>query len=453
MKNQLHIGDNLPIMLGMPDEFADLIYLDPPFNSRTFRKGKTEKHSFNDTWTKREIDAAHAINLQVEYPQMWQVMQMARTMHSPAMQYYLEFMAPRLVLIHRLLKPTGSVYLHCDPAANFYLRILMDNIFGAKYFRNEIVWAYGKVSNAKAKKFLREHDTILFYSKTNKFSYNEMYEDAVSPRKQQLIRAGYNTKNQNGLKYIYIYNEQNLAKKEAAGKINRHHFDRIVYVDPNQGNRFTDVFRVDILNNMSEEYTGYATQKPLALLNRIVAASSNVGDMVFDPFCGCATACVSAAHLQRNFIGVDQNKLALEILQDRLADTTYGYETKIPGEAKLEKPVRPKLNKKIFPDAMTPAQAKPILVARDVAAFGYTICKGCLDKHDVTGKNLTVDHKVAKDVGGPDRLKNYQLFCTPCNSGKGNMPMEKFLAKLAAKNVQERLQIRQRLAKVEKQMQ
>ena len=413
MKNQLIIGDNLPIMVGMPDAFADLIYLDPPFNSKTFRRGKTEKHSFKDTWTHHREDYAAAIYIKQQHPAMWELLGLTKIMHGVAMHNYLMFMASRLVQIHKLLKPTGSCYLHCDPSANYYLRILMDNIFGAKNFRNEIVWCYAGGGTPR-NDFPRKHDTILRYSKSPAFIFHKEYK----PYKENTQQVG---------------KHSTLSGGEE--------------IDLERGTPVTDWWTdIKTITGWSPERTGYATQKPLKLLNRIIAASSNPGDLVLDPFCGCATACVSAAHLQRKFIGIDQNKLALEILQDRLADTTYSYETKIPGEAKIVKPVR--RPRKEFPDSMSPAKAKKILVERDLRAFNQVICKGCLKKFP-DGKLVEVDHKVAKDFGGPDRLKNYQLLCGRCNQKKGNKSMEYLHQKLAEEELQERLAIQKRLAKVE----
>ena len=420
-RGELWIGDNLPIMLKMPDAFADLIYLDPPFNSRTFRKGKTEKHSFNDTWTKREIDEAHAMHLGQIYPAMWQIIEVAEIAHGKAMHSYLEFMASRLVQIHRLLKPTGSIYLHCDPAANYYLRLLMDCIFGAKNWRNEIVWCYQPGSCGK-KDFGRKHDTILRYSKSDDYSFNA---DAV--------REPYSEKTLTRLQY-------RGAREKDVDKVTKR-----------GGRTPTDYWYYPSIQGNSKEATGYATQKPLALLRRIIAASSNEGEVVLDPFCGCATACVAAGGMYRQWVGIDQNKLAAEIIGDRFKKDfltkEYG-ELIIPGgKAKLMKPVRP-LKTKAFPDSMSKAKAKPILIRRQLQAWGHTACVGCWDNHGMEGKNLTVDHIVPQVVGGPDRLKNYQLLCTPCNSAKGDLSMDEFLARQQQKNAQQRLQMQQRLAKV-----
>ncbi len=155
----LCIGDNLPIMMGMESNMVDLIYTDPPFKSETLRQGNTEAHSFDDTWSKKEVDYAYAYSLKAAYPELWQMIVLSKKMHSISMYNYLAFMGLRIVQMHRLLKSTGSLYLHCDPSANFYLRIVLDCVFGKNNFRNEVVWSYSKPRNTKYK-FLAGHDTI-----------------------------------------------------------------------------------------------------------------------------------------------------------------------------------------------------------------------------------------------------------------------------------------------------
>ncbi len=145
----LYIGDNLPIILGMESGMVDLIYTDPPFNSNTFRKGKTEKHSFNDTWSDKQVDYVHAIALKFQYPDIWNLILIAGRMHSPAMQHYLEFMAPRIVQMHRLLKDTSSLYLHCDPTASHYLKLILDNVFDKKIILMKLFGVIKEQDNLK----------------------------------------------------------------------------------------------------------------------------------------------------------------------------------------------------------------------------------------------------------------------------------------------------------------
>ena len=209
------------------------------------------------------------------------------------MASYLIMMSLRLLEMRRILADTGSIYLHVDPAACHYLKAVMDCIFGRTFFKNEIVWKYGKVRNPNANKFQRAHETLLFYVGPEA-TYNVLYDD-MSPRKQQLVKAGYNTKNMNGERYIYIYDEETVKAKGIDLKA----YDHLRRVDTRVGNRFTDVFEINILNSQSKENLGYPTQKPLALLARIIRASPNEGDMVLDPFCGCATTLVAAGRGSR----------------------------------------------------------------------------------------------------------------------------------------------------------
>ena len=385
----LYIGDNLPIMMGMESDTVDLIYADPPFNTSTFRKGKTEAHSFNDTWSDAKVDYAHAMNLKFRYPEMWQVIVLAEKMHSYSMHSYLAFMAPRLVQMHRSLKPTGSLYLHCDPNASYYLRILLDNIFGKKHYQNEFIWYYGG-GGASTKRWGRKHDVILFYSKSMKWTFN--MDTVRTPHK---------------------WDKGQLRADGSKRSLNK-------------GKIANDVFEHHGVMPWAKERTGYDTQKPLALLDRIIKASSNEGDLVMDPFCGCATACVAAGALNRRWIGIDQNTDAPQILRDRLAENyfTYNFETNAPADAKVQKPIRLPTRKVTGYKKISKPKAKLNLLQADYKRHGYTSCKGCLRKLDE--KDLTIDHILAQDNGGLDELENLQLLCTSCNSKKGNKDM-KFL--------------------------
>ena len=265
-------------MKTLPKECIDLIYIDPPF------------------FTQRDFG---------EYTDKWD-----------SSQSYLDYMKVRLIEMHRILKNTGSIYLHCDHRANYRLRMLLDDIFGEKRFINEIIWDYKKVSNSKAYKLLRAHDTILFYSKTRQYSFNRLFEKIVSERKKQLIKQGYNTKNMNGEKYLYIYDYKKTENMD------KNKFDHIININPNEGNAYTDVFKIDFLNSNSKENIGYKTQKPLALLDRIIKTSSNKGDLVADFFCGSGTTLHSAYNNNRQYIGCDINKNAVKIANKRLTQLT-----------------------------------------------------------------------------------------------------------------------------------
>ena len=385
----LYIGDNLPIMLGMESNSVDLIYTDPPFNTGTFRKGKTEKHSFIDTWTDYQVDFAYAYSLKAHYPKLWEMIILAEDMHSPAMRHYLEFMAPRIVQMHRLLKPTGTLYLHCDPNANYYLRLVMDCVFGKNNFLNEIVWAY-RTGGVSKKYYPRKHDTLFFYAKGKSHTHHAPKETV-------------------------LYDKPFFSGGE-----------------PDEGGKYpVEVYMRDVWEkgvkpviNTSKERTGYDSQKPLALLNRIIRASSNEGDLVMDPFCGCATTCVAAAGLSRRWIGIDQNEEAIQIFRDRLTGdlTTYYFETNMPVDAKLQKPIALPQREPTGYKKLSRAKAKIMLIQRDNKDGVTPYCRGCFDTPGE--KYLEVDHILAQNKGGLDELENFQLLCGNCNRRKGNKDME-----------------------------
>lgn len=229
-------------------------------------------------------------------------METAGITHSKAMRNYLAFMGPRLVLMHRALKPTGSLFLHCDPTANSYLRLIMDAIFGRNNFVNEIVWGY-RGPGAK-KKFGSKHDTLLFYRKFQDFLFNPQYTPMLEATKK-LYR---HDDNDGKGKYL-------LVKNKKTGKQYKS------YLNKNRGRPVLDWWEdIQSFNTAysSKERTGYPTQKPLKLLRRIINATTNPGDLVLDPFCGCATTCVAAEQLDRRWIGIDESPMAAKLVVDRL---------------------------------------------------------------------------------------------------------------------------------------
>ena len=273
-------GDNLDIMRGMNSSCVDLIYLDPPFNSnRTYEApigSKAAGASFKDAWTLDDVDVCEHGELAERNPAAYSVIEAARQAHGKGMQSYLIFMAVRLMEMHRVLKETGSIYLHCDPTASHYLKLLMDSLFGSGCLRNEIVWHYRRWTG-KSKRFQRLHDALLFYSKGADCTFNPLYDpytDKSFKRKQN-----FHTRIKGDDIYVTTINKR--------------------------GVRAGDVWQIPVLNSQAHERTGYPTQKPVALLDRIIRASSNPGDMVLDPFCGCATALVAADRLQRAWAGID----------------------------------------------------------------------------------------------------------------------------------------------------
>lgn len=262
--------DCLAAMRNMPDAEIDMAYLDPPFFTQKKQKLKDAKgheYSFADEWQSKAE--------------------------------YLQFIKERLLEVRRLLKDTGTIFLHCDSTASHYLRILLDEVFGEKHFRSEIVWSYKRWSNSK-KGLLPCHQTIFWYSKTDHYKFNTFYNDYSSTTNvDQILQE----RERNNLgKVAYKRDEQGniLLSKEK------------------QGVPLSDVWEIPFLNPKAKERTGYPTQKPVELLERIIKISTDKGDMILDPFCGSGTTLVAAGRLGRNAIGVDQNQEAIKLCEQRV---------------------------------------------------------------------------------------------------------------------------------------
>ena len=277
---------------------VDLIYLDPPFNSNreynaiykdeTGRPLPDQVEAFCDTW---ELDAERErairqmpvmmreVGIEDEIAEFWRLWMNALRQTQPALLAYLSYMAQRLLPMRVLLKPTGSVFLHCDPTASHYIKALMDAIFGHRNFRNEIIWSYRRWPS-KSRKFQTMHDVILYYAASEKGTFNVAYE----PVSESYMKR-FKGKTQ-------VLDPDRPTRKLVVDK-------------PTKGMPQRDVWELSILAGSSRERMGYATQKPLKLLERIIEASTNEGDVVFDPFCGCATTLEAAHKLKRKWIGID----------------------------------------------------------------------------------------------------------------------------------------------------
>lgn len=256
MMNKLYQGDNLEIMQEMESESVDLIATDPPFNT-------------NKNW--------------IQFDDRW-----------GGLNQYLDFMKPRLIECHRVLKDTGSLYLHCDPTASHYLKVMLDTVFGIKQFRNEIVWCYTGRSPHQTRHFNKKHDTILCHSKSDRWKYN--IEDIRIPHTAQF----------NGDK-SWLKDGENMADMRK----------RIMSKGKNPETWWADIARSAC---SSIEHLEYPTQKPIALYQRMIKASSNRGDVVLDPFCGSGTTLDAAQSLDRQWIGIDENPHAIQITEQRLIE-------------------------------------------------------------------------------------------------------------------------------------
>ena len=396
-------GDCLDIMRGMNAETVDLIYLDPPFNSKRDYAAPIGSQAagaaFKDTWTLGEIDVEWINLIEAKHPALHRVLLATMTDSDKA---YLAYMAARLLEMPRLLKPTGSVYLHCDPTMSHYLKLVMDAIFGKPQFRNEVVWRYKKFQKAEMRYFTRNSDRLLFYVRS---------PDADSHFRPVFTKL---KKPKRFLKRAWDRETKRIVNaKDSAG--------RVQYITVNE-EKVDDTWDLPYLMPASKERLGYPTQKPLALLNRIIEASSSPGDTVFDPFCGCATACVAADLLDRRWVGVDISPKAVELVNLRLREQPplgigpmfhHGYVA-----VRDDIPQRTDLG---------PLPA-PSTHRNTLYGLQAGNCAGCATHFEL--RHLEVDHIIARAKGGTDHIENLQLLCGSCNRIKGDRGMEYLRVKL-----------------------
>jgi site-specific DNA-methyltransferase (adenine-specific) len=319
--NKLFYGDNLEVMANLPSESVDLIYLDPPFNSARnynviFSRGSdatndvaAQIEAFTDTWTWTPVtEEQYSAYVNGGLPsKLVEALIAFRTLlgENDALAYLVK-MAPRLADLHRILRSTGSLYLHCDPTMSHYLKIMLDAVFGARFFQNEIIWTY-EIGGRSKKRWARKHDVILFYSKSDEFYFD--WSAVKVPRKEGThMRA---KTDDDGRSY-----QEKTDRK--SGKVYRYYLDEGA-IPPDYW------IGIQQLNREASERLGYPTQKPLALLERIVLASSRPGDVVLDPFCGCGTSIDAAQKLGRNWIGIDVTYIAIDLIEKRLMHS-YGRE-------------------------------------------------------------------------------------------------------------------------------
>ena len=397
-------GDNLDILRGMNSETVDLIYLDPPFNSnRNYEApvgSKAAGAAFKDAWTLSDLDVAWMGLIADEHPAISYTLDAAGHSHGKGMQSYLTMMAVRLLEMRRVLKESGSIYLHCDPTASHYLKQLMDAVFGTRNFLNEVVWYYRGAGIPKATRAKR-HDTILWFAKQSGGHY-------FNP---DPIRRPYAKATQERFKH-YIGNvrqDRDYGQQELNPK-GKHPDDVIDHIQP--------------IAPSAKERVGYPTQKPLGLLENLISSSSKEGDVVLDPFAGCATACVAAEKLGRRWVGIDLSPMAYRLVQERLArEVQVGSEesprltgwkvthrTDIPRRTDIDAPIHYRKNKHVL--------------------FGQQEgrCGGC--RMDFPFKIFEVDHLVPQSRGGQDDIDNLQLLCSHCNRIKGDREQSYLIARL-----------------------
>ncbi len=446
-------GDNLDVLRGMNSESVDLIYLDPPFNSNKVYEApvgsKAAGAAFKDAWTLSDVDLIEHNRLKREHEWLYALIHAAQRTHSKGMFSYLMMMSPRLFELKRVLKPTGSIYLHCDPTASHYLKLVMDGIFGSGNFRNEIAWE--RTTGRKAgKQYGRTHDVILFYAK----SQNNKWNTPTVPQSEESARGHDLMRDQGGLYRMSDFSGagpgpvRRFGNREMEPPAGRHWmFDQVgidrlmkegriafsrtgrprlkTYLKGLPGIAVRDIWSdIDPINAAAQERVGFPTQKPVALLDRIIRASSNEGDMVLDPFCGCATTLVSAEFLNRRWCGIDLSPKAAELVvqrihenQDMISFTNFRHAIDVPTRTDVERE-----------KASTPKQRTELKNRLYNEQEGR--CNLC--RHEMGGiQHFEMDHVVPRAKGGQDWADNFQLLCANCNRIKGTGSQEAARAKIA----------------------
>ena len=321
-RGRLYYGDNLDVLRRhVADASVDLVYLDPPFNSAKDynvlykeadgTRSAAQVRAFKDTWEWDRTAVKTYRELVEEGGKVSEAMQAFRLVLGESdMLAYLAMMAPRLVELHRVMKLTGSIYLHCDTVASHYLKMLMDAVFRPENFKNEVIWRYRRWPT-KSSRFQRMHDVLLFYSRSK------------TPERAFNVLHGYESLAPSTL--------ETYGTKRQRADFSSGHRKPSVDEEESLGPPLSDVWEVSIIAPMSKERLGYPTQKPEKLLERVILASSQPGDVVLDPFCGCGTAVAVAQKLKRKWIGIDVTHLAINLVRRRMKDA-FGHVADVRGE-------------------------------------------------------------------------------------------------------------------------
>ena len=397
----LYHGDNLLFLRGMNSETIDLIATDPPFKKdRDFHATPDSLAAgarFEDRWSwKDDIHDDWLIQIQRDNPEVWHVINAAKNVYGDDMGAFICWLGVRILEMHRILKSTGSLYLHIDHTAHAYAKALLDAVFGKENFRNEIVWGYFGPSNTR-RWFPRKHDIILFYAKSDEAQFN-----------REAVRVPYK-----------------ILVGTPGGKIIGTHHDQSRVDELRQMGKVIEDWWSDVFPVVNQaEKTGYPTQKPLALYERIIKASSNPGDWVLDPFCGCATTPIAAEKLGRKWVGMDIWDGAHEVVLKRMEDNRQlliepnpqiHYITTPPvrtddGEEAVLYLQTPTARARRYP----PPRSQHGNLLIDIGPF----CQGCGRNYSFDPRVLEVDHIRPRSDGGSNAYDNLTLLCPPCNKEK-----------------------------------
>ena len=483
-------GDNLDILRGINSECVDLIYLDPPFNSNQSYAAPLNSEArgaeFDDVWTLSDMKQEWIEEVEYRRPALFYLINGAKLSHGESMAGYLTFMSIRLIEMHRILKTRGSIYLHCDPHASHYLKATMDALFGEQFYKAHITWRRTSAHN-DSQSFGNVCDNILFYSSQPRINTRDIRvpldEDYVSrfyrfedhrgayqlgdltaaelrTGESSQIWRGYDP-NRTGRHWaipsignyaawidqtaIPGYRQivsplERLEALDQAGLIQypdnegMPRLKRYLAGNPGQvpSNLWTDIRPI---SNQSRERTGWRTQKPLALVERIINASSKENDLVLDPFCGCATACIAAEKLHREWIGIDILPQAVVTLENRAK-----RELQIPmadGNGRAWEDWSRSLRTEATPPGRTDLNLLSPVNPQTEREFLYAKqngrCVGC--QYELPLHVLTVDHIMPRSRGGLDSVGNLQLMCHTCNAIKGDRSMEYLRQQLSVRGI------------------
>lgn len=466
LKNRtIFCRDNIEVLRGIDSNTIDLVYLDPPFNkNKNFHApigSASEGASFKDTWGMADIkDEWHGL-IADSYPLLYQFLDGMTNVGEKSNKYYLIYMGIRLLEIHRVLKDTGSMYLHCDGTMSHYLKILCDIIFGQKNYRNEIIWkrstSQQKGSQFDSKTWARNTDTIFCYTKSNSFelkTYRKL-DDVVDSK---FIENKFDLVDGKGRRYYddssHIWRNKGMGERPnlcykwrnfknpfpsgwrlSKERLEEEYQKGNIVIKENgklQRRKYKEDYKGvpignlwDNINPVSKgEYIGYPTQKPLELLNRIIQASSNEGDIILDPFCGCATACISAELNNRQWIGIDVSKMAFHLVNERMKkEVANQIDYNVGGSIKTifrdDIPKRTDTAK----NPMKKSEIKHTLYGKQEGK-----CNGCNTHFEF--RHFHIDHVIPKSKGGADGIENFQLLCGHCNQTKSSNDMAYLRKKL-----------------------
>ena len=478
-------GDNLPFLRAMNSESVDLIATDPPFNKgRDFHAtpdSLADGASFQDRWSwEQDVHQEWIDQITDDFPLVMNVIEGSRNSYGDDMGAFLCFMAVRLLEMRRLLRPTGSIYLHCDPTASHYLKELMDAVFGRRKFRSEIVWRRVNPTGRGKTRFANNADYILYYVKNDGFVWNQQY----NPHNQEYVEKNYRHIDKERRRYrldnlkgagvrsgssgqpwrgvnptdtgshwaipnqtlpataLKLSSQEKLDLLDQMGRIYWPPTGKVPaykrYLDEMPGTPIDTIWNdIDNLQSKSKERFGYATQKPLALYDRMILTSSNEGNIILDPFCGCATTLVAAERKKRRWVGIDIWNKAHDAVIDRLRQEELlapdgkpdgklfhighlYYETEPPQRTDDGLEAVPFLRTKLKVQEPKDRKMSRAEMVQLLLEQHGSRCQGCNRVFD-DARYLELDHNAPRSDGGINHISNRVLLCGPCNKLKSNL--------------------------------